>query len=373
MHVPFCKTRCSYCGFTSGIFDPDAKERYMRSILREIELYASLVKRTGRESHFDTIYFGGGSPSLLSLEDVCRILGQLQSHLHVVPEEITLEMNPGTLDGAGLSGLRSIGVNRVSLGVQSLVDSELLTMGRSHTVADAHTAFGDLRASGFDNVSLDLIAGFPGQTMESLKKSLGSILDLKPEHMSVYLLEVKPGTGLHRAINAGELPAPDEDLAADMYETLCRHATSAGYEHYEISNFALPGKQSLHNLKYWTDCVYIGFGPGAHSMDGRTRYANFGDLNDYERAVEAGDLPIEIKTELTPEMRFKDALIMGLRLVAGLNLELMSDRYEVDARQFIARTVGDLLDQGLLRIQGEILFLTDRGRLLSNMVFSRWV
>jgi oxygen-independent coproporphyrinogen III oxidase len=189
----------------------------------------------------------------------------------------------------------------------------------------------------------------------------------------VYLLEVKPGTGLHRAIDAGELPAPDEDLAADMYEALCRHATSAGYEHYEISNFALPGKQSLHNLKYWTDCVYIGFGPGAHSMNGRTRYANFGDLTHYERAVQAGDLPMETTTELTPEMRFKDALIMGLRLVAGLNLELMSDRYHVNAQQFIIKTVGDLMDQGLLRIQGEVVLLTDKGRLLSNMVFSRWV
>ncbi|AFM25725.1 radical SAM family heme chaperone HemW [Desulfomonile tiedjei] len=373
VHVPFCRTRCSYCGFTSGIYDPDAKVRYIRSILREIELYAHLAKRTAREFFFNTVYFGGGTPSLLDPEDVSRILVQIRSHLNVVPEEITLEMNPGTVDRARLSSLRRIGINRVSLGIQSLLDSELLLMGRSHAVADAYAAFRDLRAAGFDNVSLDLIAGFPSQTLESLKRSLDSILDLRPEHVSVYLLEVKPGTRLHRLIDAGELPGPDEDLAADMYETLCRDAKEAGYEHYEISNFALPGKQSIHNLKYWTDCVYIGFGPGAHSMDGRTRYANFRDLTDFEKAVEAGDLPIEIKTKLTPEMRFKDALIMGLRLVGGLNLELISERYNVDALQFIKKTVGDLLDQGLLRMQGEILLLTDRGRLLSNMVFSRWV
>jgi oxygen-independent coproporphyrinogen III oxidase len=375
IHVPFCKARCSYCGFASSIYRSDLEPRYVRAVTREIELRArQLTEAGGVRMQCDSIYFGGGTPSLLAPESIHQLLETCRAWFEIPDHsEVTMEINPGTVDASGLSDCRRSGVNRASLGIQSLVDSELAAMGRLHDSSGAISAYKGLRQAGFDNVSVDLIAGFPGQTLTSLRRSLRLILDLRPEHVSVYLLEIKSGTKLAQLITSGAVPPPDEDLAADMYDEICPMTAEAGYEHYEISNFALPGRFSRHNMKYWSDEVFLGFGPGAHGMTGRARYANLESLDLYEQALEAGSLPLETVTEMTPEMRFKDALIMGLRLVKGIDLDLIGRRYSMDARAFVLRTIGDLQSAGLFEILGHTLSLTPKGRLLSNVVFSRWV
>jgi oxygen-independent coproporphyrinogen-3 oxidase len=249
----------------------------------------------------------------------------------------------------------------------------LRRMGRRHTAEDALWAFAELRDAGFDNISLDLIAGYPGQERDTFVESLRRALQLRPEHISAYLLEVKPGTPLAKDIAQGVSPPVDDDLAADMYEDLLRITGEHGYEHYEISNFALPGLRSRHNLKYWRDVPFLGLGAAAHGMTGRVRYAHVEDTRQYIAKVRNGDLPFSDYRELTGEERLKDALIMGLRLVEGIDLGLLSDRYRVDIRPFIEETIGDLIEIGLCERIGDRLRLTDRGRLLSNMVFTRWL
>jgi oxygen-independent coproporphyrinogen III oxidase len=367
IHVPFCLGRCNYCGFVTNPHNEEQETRYVESLIHEMGIRSSDLPA-------DTIYFGGGTPSLLRTSDIGRLIEACRGRFLLTEQaEITLEMNPGTVERQALAELRRVGVNRASLGVQSLDNHELVAMGRLHAAEHAVTAFEDLRSAGFDNVSVDLVAGYPGQTMGSVRKSLEGVIALSPEHVSVYLLELKAGTKLHTLTETGEVPMPDDDLAADLYEEICDILSATGYEHYEISNFARQGCQSRHNLKYWEDSIYVGLGAGAHGMTGRARYANLEDLDQYEAALNKRQLPIAVMTELTPESRFKDALIMGMRLVRGIDLRRLSDQYQADAKAFVMDTIEDLSESGLFVLDGESLTLTPRGRLLSNVVFARWL
>ncbi len=374
IHVPFCRGRCTYCGFVSSPHDPGAEERYARSVVREIRIRSrEIASGRGPVKPVDTIYFGGGTPSLLRPQLISLMIEACTESFQVTKHpEITVEFNPVTASPGAMRELRRTGVNRASLGIQSLHDSELQSMGRLHTAAEALTAFHDLRDAGFDNISVDLIAGFPGQSRDSVRTSVKQSLDLEPDHVSVYLLELKEGTKLAEQMREHGLTL-DDDTTADMYEDICLLLSRAGYVHYEISNFARSGQFSAHNLKYWTDKVYIGVGAGAHGMTGRHRYANCADIKEYEEALGRGDLPVATMTPMSPMDRFRDALIMGLRLVEGIDLRLYGEQYRMDCRAFTAETVGDLEQSGLLVRTGDNLRLTPRGRLLSNVVFSRWV
>jgi oxygen-independent coproporphyrinogen-3 oxidase len=376
IHIPFCRKRCNYCAFVTNPHNPALEKRYAESVIQEMSLW----RQMGPEAQSlqckgaDTVYFGGGTPSLIGSDLLIRLLITCRETIGVAEEsEISLEINPATADLASLRELRRSGFNRASLGVQSLQDRELALMGRLHSAKDAIRAFEDLRAAGFDNVSVDLIAGYPGQSPDSIRTTLERVVELGPDHLSVYLLELKEGTELDKQIRRGDVPPIDEDLAADMYEEFCSCASTAGYVQYEISNFAGQGKVCRHNLKYWQDEIYLGFGAGAHGMTGRTRYANIEDLAEYKNSVKSGRLPLASLTQMRPETRFKDALIMGLRLVEGLNLSVLGERYGVEARSFVLETIGDLLEAGLLALNGDRVSLTPRGRLLSNIVFSRWI
>jgi oxygen-independent coproporphyrinogen III oxidase len=376
IHVPFCIARCNYCAFVTNLYRPDLAERYVDAVRKEIRLW---VNRPGSavisdDAEVDTIYFGGGTPSLLAPPRIADIIEAVRSSFRVIEApEITMEINPATADRSAICEFALAGVNRASLGVQSLDDIELAAMGRLHKANQAITTYQDLRYAGFENISIDLIAGFPGQSRKSLRASLDKVAELQPEHLSIYLLELKSGTKLASMIRDGQMPPLDEDLSADLYEDICLFAEKAGYQQYEISNFARNGRFALHNLKYWQDQRYIGFGPGAHGMTGRARYANLDDLEDYDQAIGEGRLPFQSLTEMTPMTRFKDALIMGLRLVKGIDLDLLGKRYQVDAGAFVMETIGDLQPADLFVLERDNLVLTPRGRLLSNVVFSRWV
>jgi len=323
----------------------------------------------------DTIYFGGGTPSLLKPDRIADLLGACRSSYRIAESsEITLEVNPGTIDRDGLKSLRDIGVNRISLGIQTTRDDELRSMGRRHSAKDSFESFNMIRRAGFDNVSVDLVAGYPGQTLTSFMESLDTVISLAPEHVSVYLLEVKEGTQLEQAIRSGLVPAPDDDLQADMYEALRETITNAGYEQYEISNFAKPGYQARHNLKYWQDCVFLGFGAAAHGMTGRIRYENHRSLHAYLAAISDNRLPELIVSHLSPIDRLKDALIMGLRLRMGLDVKRLEERYGPEVEFIVLEAVEDFTqDHGLVTIKDGHVTLTERGLLLSNVVLSRWV
>ncbi|HKS11214.1 MAG TPA: radical SAM family heme chaperone HemW [Pyrinomonadaceae bacterium] len=360
IHIPFCRSRCSYCDFATGLYETTLAERYVNALVREI--HSSEITRAS----IDTIYFGGGTPSLLDPSQLDRILLALHKQFDVDPaSEINLEINPGSITVDKLRDFRSLGINRASFGAQTFDDRELAKLGRSHSAADARRTFHDLRAAGFDNVSFDLIAGLPGQTLDGWQRNVDEALKLQPEHLSFYLLEVHSGTPLAQHIQRGLQPVPDEDLAAVMYEWMLERAATAGYEHYEISNLCRPGFQSQHNTKYWIGAPYFGFGCSAHSYDGSTqRWSNRRDVFEYVRLVEKGFSAINEKQILTESDVKAESLFLGLRLMRGVRADLCKD-YETDVEKF--------REAGLLELDGDFIKLTRSGALLSNEVFSAFV
>ena len=369
IHIPFCSSRCSYCDFATGIYQSELAERYVRALIEEI--------RSSQLSgaHVDTIYFGGGTPSLLEAAQLQKIVGAVRDcfDLHETAE-ITLEINPGSATAAKLLAFRELGINRASFGAQTFDDRELAKLGRSHTAADARRTFHDLRAAGIANISFDLIAGLPGQTLDGWERNVDEALALRPEHLSFYLLEVHSGTPLAQHIERGIQPAPDEDLAAVMYESMLERAVAAGYEHYEISNLCLPGFQSRHNTKYWTGEPYFGFGCSAHSYDGRfRRWSNKREVLEYVRLVEHGLEPLDEEHDLTTEDLRSEALFLGLRLMRGVDLQQYRESFGVDPAAKHAKELKRFKAAGLVEQDEDRLRLTRHGALLSNEVFSAFV
>jgi oxygen-independent coproporphyrinogen III oxidase len=360
IHIPFCRSRCSYCDFATGLYESGLAERYVSALVQEVR--SSNVAG----AQVDTIYFGGGTPSLLAPAQLDRILLALRENFDVDPaSEITVEINPGSVTPEKLREFRNLGINRASFGAQTFDDRELAKLGRSHTANDARRTFHDLRTAGFDNVSFDLIAGLPGQTLAGWQQNVDEALALQPEHLSFYLLEVHSGTPLAQHIQRGLQPQPDEDLAAVMYEWMLERASSAGYEHYEISNLCRPGFQSRHNTKYWSGAPYFGFGCSAHSYDGQTkRWSNHRDVLEYVRLVEQGFSPISEEQILTASDLRSESLFLGLRLMRGVSRDLCKE-YETDLARF--------REAGLLEVEGNWVRLTRNGALLSNEVFSAFV
>ena len=360
IHIPFCTSRCSYCDFATGIFQSELAATYVRALVNEIETSAVAGARV------DTIYFGGGTPSLLDPSQLDQILGAARDAFAVAEAvEITIEINPGSATLARLRQFRELGINRASFGAQTFDDRELAKLGRSHTGDDARRTFHDLRTAGFANISFDLIAGLPGQTLAGWERNVAEALELRPEHLSFYLLEVHSGTPLAQHIERGIQPKPDEDLAAVMYESMLERAVAAGYEHYEISNLCLPGFQSRHNTKYWIGEPYFGFGCSAHSYDGvNRRWSNERDVHEYVRLIEHGLKPLVEEHELTVQDLRSEALFLGLRLMRGVSVDLCKE-YETDLERF--------KEAGLLELDGSFIRLTRNGALLSNEVFSAFV
>jgi oxygen-independent coproporphyrinogen III oxidase len=370
IHIPFCRARCSYCDFATGTYQAPMAERYVRALVTEIN-DAQLCTPTDA----DTIYFGGGTPSLLTPAQLETILRAVHARFRVAPHaEVTMEMNPGTVTPETLHAYRALGINRASFGLQTFDDEQLRRLGRTHTAEDARRTFAHLRAAGFTNISFDLIAGLPAQTIEQWAHNMDEALALAPEHLSLYLLEVHEGTPLAEQITRGMWPRPDADTAAEMYRLLLARTAQASYEHYEISNFCLPGFASRHNLKYWTGAPYYGFGNSAHSFDGgRTRWANERDTARYVELIETKRSAIVETIELDERETASESLFLGLRLMCGVNLAQHRARFNTDVHTQYADELARFDAAGLIELKDDRLRLTPAGVLLSNEVFAAFV
>ena len=369
IHIPFCSSRCSYCDFATGLYQKELAERYVQTLVQEIRVANYTRNRV------DTIYFGGGTPSLLAPEQLERILVALHDRFEIDhASEITLEINPGSATVEKLREFRRLGVNRASFGAQTFDDAELAKLGRSHTAADTLRTFEDLRRSGFTNVSFDLIAGLPGQKLSRWQRNIDQALELDPEHLSFYLLEVHSGTPLAEHIRRGIQPQPDDDLAGVMYDWMLERATQAGYEHYEISNLSRPGFYSQHNVKYWTAAPYYGFGCSAHSYDGESRrWSNHRDVLKYVELIESGEPAVVDEQQLSNEDVRAEAVFLGMRMMQGVDLRSYRESFGVDLRDEHAEDLDRFCKAGLVEFDGDLVRLTRTGALLSNEVFAAFV
>jgi oxygen-independent coproporphyrinogen III oxidase len=367
LHIPFCASICSYCNFNRGLFDPALKSAYVRALEEEI-------RRAGDGSAADTIFFGGGTPSLLEPAEVARLIEACR-HAFLVGRdaEVTLETNPETVTIDRMQGFRAAGVTRVSLGVQSLDDGELQRLGRTHTSARARTAVNDIRSAGFENVSLDLMMWLPQQGMAEWQATVEGAIQLNPDHLSLYLLELYPNAPLREAMaRAAWSLAPDDD-AAEMYLLAMATLDAEGYSQYEISNVTRPGRECRHNLKYWRDGAWLGFGCGAHSTRGAARWKNVASTTEYiDRVSEGRDLQVDRQVRTTLE-RLEDALFTGLRLCDGVDLASLGSRYGVDVWARYGQALRPHIDAGRLLWSEGRLRLTRPGMLVANDVMTVFV
>jgi oxygen-independent coproporphyrinogen III oxidase len=373
LHIPFCHTRCHYCDFNTYAGILPLREPYVRALITEIGLAGQLAQLTnGAPRRSRTIFFGGGTPSLLTVEQIKRLLSACREAFAVDEQaEITLEANPGTLNAEQLKGLRAAGINRLSLGSQSF-DAELLhTLGRIHTPEEIEQALSNARAAGFRSINLDFMFGLPGQTMHHWKSTLDRALALHPEHFSLYSLIIEEGTLFYTWTHEGRIIPGDEDLCADMYEYADERLQAEGYENYEISNWALPGHQSQHNLTYWQNLPYIGMGAGAHSFFGGRRFSNVLDPQEYIRLLQKQQRP-EADGEIIDRLQeMSETAFLGLRTAQGLHLPTFEERFAESFTQFVGTRLRAVEEAGLLEHEDQWIRLSKRGRLLGNEVFLR--
>ena len=380
--VPFCKTKCSYCNFASGVFSKQVFKRYVDRVVEDVELFPTRVTQMGGEleTHVDSIYLGGGTPTLLEPDQLKRLFAAVHSMFAVqTPAEVTVECAPGTLTSEVIHTLLECGANRVSLGVQSFIDKEASSVARLHTRQITFDEIERLRTAGIHNINIDLIAGLPHQTRESWEESLSITIDTGVPHASVYMLEVDEDSRLGRELIAGGTKyhahfVPDDDLTAGLYERACDRLSSAGIKQYEISNFSRTGSESIHNLKYWTRQPYLGFGVDAHSMLAATsedldavRFATSDDLEQFVSDASPSRTPV------THEQAIEEAFFLGLRLVAGVDLFELAERYGTAATIAFREELAEMATAGLVEVEEGCVRLTNRGRLLSNEVFARFI
>jgi oxygen-independent coproporphyrinogen III oxidase len=378
VQVPFCQTKCTYCNFHTGVVSSSRFAPYVSAVRREMKTHRDLYLSAGIEfvpaisenAKVDTVYIGGGTPSLIEPAHLQNLLDTIHDSFGSDPSEVTLEADPETVDAQKASAWARVGINRVSIGVQSFSDAELAASGRMHRRADIYRAVPILREAGIANIGFDLIAGLPLQTPESWLQSVGRLIELAPEHVSVYILEVDEKSHLGSELlkggkrySAGAVPS--EDQMAEFYELAQSSFSAAGYHHYEISNWAKPGFESRHNLKYWRREAYLGFGAGAHSFSGVQRWANAHDAADYVNAMQNNLLPVEQLERLTPEAALEEELFLGLRQLDGIDVSRIEKDYAVK----LASRFDPLASSGLLEWKGSVVRLAPSRLSVSNEVF----
>ncbi|MEM6527750.1 MAG: radical SAM family heme chaperone HemW [Chloroflexota bacterium] len=375
LHVPFCTVRCSYCAFNVYIHLDHLIEPFVEALIREIEITGN----ANPDLPVHTIYFGGGTPTLLAPGQFQRILQAIHHNFTVEDgAEVSTEANPNDLlDVDYTRQLREMGIKRLSIGVQSTVQSELEMFGRLHNAATVADAVRISREAGFDSLNLDLIYGNPQQTLSMWEQSLRDTIALEPDHFSLYALGLEPRTAMDYWVNNGKLPLPDEDLAADMYEMATTILAEGGFEQYEISNWAKPGHQSRHNLQYWYNTPYLGLGPGAHGYAGGVRYHNLRSPHKYIKLLQEDrgkwEFPrtpvVEESVHVPHEEEISETIMMGMRLLQeGLSLQTFEDRFGVSLLEIRGDVIEQYEQQGGLQLTADRLLFTDRGRLISNRI-----
>jgi len=376
IQVPFCQTKCTYCNFHTGVVSAEKYAPYAAAVQSEILHRHSLFAAVGIPANqsgdevVDTIYFGGGTPSLLDPSHLQSILDAIRASFRCDWKEVTLEADPETVTPEKSTAWAAAGINRVSFGVQSFNDLELKSSGRMHRREDVYRAAPILRAAGIQNLSFDLIVGLPHQTPDSWRNSLTELIELNPEHVSIYMLEVDEGSRLGRELISlgtryGAPAVPSDDQMADSYNLARQLLSSAAYEHYEISNWAKPSFASRHNLKYWRREPYLGFGAGAHSFNGTTRWANAHDSAQYVAAIQAGKLPVEQLEAVTIDQAHEEEMFLGLRQLAGINLDQFDPSYAAALRAKLP----PLESAGLIERRGNLVRLAPEKLSISNEVF----
>jgi oxygen-independent coproporphyrinogen-3 oxidase len=384
VHIPFCRSKCVYCDFNSYAGQEALIPAYVEALLREAEAWSGLCAGMTVE----TLFFGGGTPSLTPPAEMKRLMEGLRQRFTIAAEaEVSLEANPESVDFDYLRGLRDFGVNRLSLGVQSFDDEELRFLGRIHSASEAEAAYGAARQARFENVGLDLIFGLPQQQLESWQQSLEKAIRLGPNHLSLYALTVEENTPLGRAVAANRAWEPDEDTQAEMYEESEERLEAVGYDHYETSNWAWPGHRCRHNLTYWEARPYLGLGAGAHSYLSGCRSANTPLPRDYIELVQASGsaeegadgldlskmLQVTSLERQSEQTEMSDMMILGLRLTEGVSRERFRERFGVGLEERYSQEISDLTRLGLLEIDSKSLRVTKRARLLANEALLRFL
>ena len=385
VHIPFCQTKCPYCDFNTYAAIEPLIPRYLSALRTEIIGWGAVLGRP----HLASVFFGGGTPSYLPEGDLAALMQVIDSSFTIKSNvEITVEANPDDLSSAKLNSIHSAGVNRLSIGVQSLDDGLLKVLGRRHSAREAIDAYKAATEAGFDNISLDLMYGLPDQSLDQWRDTVDAIAELHPAHLSMYCLTLEGGTPMEKSINTGVMPDPDPDLAADMYLAAEYAMQRAGYRHYEISNWALPDRESKHNLTYWRNGDFLGVGPGAHSYLAQHRFHNLRSPREYIRRMSDGAPPrtgIAIDTRTLEEMpavesveaidqfmEMAETMMMGLRLDTGIVEADFAARFGRTLSDVYTDVLPELHELGLIETKAGAIKLPDRGRLLGNAVFSRF-
>ncbi len=367
IHIPFCKQRCIYCDFHSGT-DMAIKNRYVGALCKEIE-----ERKEELTEEIETIYFGGGTPSLLDEEELRRIFASIEENYGLKSlKEVTIECNPDDINGAFLDMLKGTPINRISVGIQSFNDEELRWLNRRHSAQQAEDAIRLCRQYGYDNISIDLMYSLPVQTIETWRRSLDVAVKLGVEHISSYTLMYEESSRLTKMYEAGEIEEVGEEESRAMFELLRDYMRNNGYEHYEISNFAKEGRRSKHNSSYWRHVPYLGFGAAAHSFDGERRKANVANTREYIRRVEEGERSFVIE-ELDDDTLFNEVIFTSLRTMEGLDIDLLREKFGEEREQYILKEAEQFISHGYMEIKGRNLSLTGQGIYVSDMIMSEFM
>jgi oxygen-independent coproporphyrinogen-3 oxidase len=368
IHIPFCVKKCLYCGFYSTSYSVKGADQYISSL----QLEAADYKQYFLNTVFNSVYVGGGTPSVLAPKELDRVISIIKDQFRIADDaEITMEANPNTITSGKLELLLERGVNRLSLGIQSLSDEILMTLGRLHTAEQAIEAFSLARRGGFNNIGVDLIYGIPGQTMTQWEESLDAVIGLHPEHLSIYSLSVDEGSQFHRMAETHRFTLPDDEVVAQMYERAVMKLRRAGFDHYELSNFCLPGFECRHNMNYWERGEYLGLGPGAWSFIAGRRYANIADSTEYAQRLSRGLTAVQTEEFVAAAMAAREAILLGIRTMRGLDLERFERDFGTDLLGQLEQNASRLKDSGLLLVRDGRLKLTNKGMLLSDEVVTR--
>jgi oxygen-independent coproporphyrinogen-3 oxidase len=376
IHIPFCISKCPYCSFLSfPLHETENMEKYLAAVAGQADQMADHPWVVATD--FTSLYIGGGTPTMYEGEELASLIKKCCQRFRIEtssPEtEISVEANPNTVSFETLHCLRDAGVNRLSIGCQSFSDAMLKALGRSHTVRHSREAFEQARRAGFDNISLDLMFGLPGQRLADWQETLLKAVALAPEHFSVYELTVEENTPLARSIDDGDLSLPPEDVAVAMLEDIQQTLSGAGYERYEISNYARPGRQCRHNINYWQNNSYLGLGAGAVSYFDGFRVTNVSDPDRYISLVEEAIFPFEEGECLSREASFRETVIMGLRMTAGISCHTLEKRFGLTPDQYYGKILKRCIDQGLVVLEKDSLRLTEKGLPVANQVLAQLV